>query len=46
MEFWKMNGAGNDFIILDNRAEGLPEDAFPAIARPCVPPACPWGPTA
>lgn len=38
MEFWKMNGAGNDFIILDNRAEGLPEDAFPAIARTlCTP---------
>ena len=22
MEFWKMNGAGNDFIILDNRVFG------------------------
>ena len=38
MNFWKMNGAGNDFIILDNRAESLPEDAFPAIARTlCTP---------
>ncbi len=38
MEFWKMNGAGNDFIILDNRREALPETAFPAIARTlCTP---------
>ena len=33
MQFWKMNGAGNDFIILNNLAEKLPESAFPAIAR-------------
>lgn len=38
MEFWKMNGAGNDFIILDNRQAGLPETAWPAIARTlCTP---------
>ncbi len=29
MEFWKMNGAGNDFIILNNIQEGLPAEAFP-----------------
>ena len=33
VEFWKMNGAGNDFIILNNLAEKLPESAFPALAR-------------
>ena len=32
MKFWKMNGAGNDFIIINNIEEGLPESAFPAIA--------------
>lgn len=26
MEFWKMNGAGNDFIILDNRVLGASPD--------------------
>lgn len=33
MKFWKMNGAGNDFIILNNQAERLPHDALPEIAR-------------
>ncbi len=33
MRFTKMNGAGNDFIILDNRTERIPRDRFPAIAR-------------
>ena len=33
VEFWKMNGAGNDFIILNNLVEKLPESAFPALAR-------------
>ena len=28
-----MNGAGNDFIILNNLEEHLPQDAFPQIAR-------------
>ena len=32
MEFWKMNGAGNDFIVLDNRREKLPAEAFPHLA--------------
>lgn len=33
MQFWKMNGAGNDFIILNNLWENIPEDRFPAMAR-------------
>lgn len=33
MRFWKMNGAGNDFIILNNLEERLPVEAFPALAR-------------
>lgn len=33
MQFWKMNGAGNDFIILNNIQEGLPAEAFPVLAR-------------
>lgn len=33
MKFWKMNGAGNDFVILNNLEEHLPEEAFPGIAR-------------
>ena len=33
MQFWKMNGAGNDFIILNNMREGLPAESFPALAR-------------
>lgn len=33
MRFWKMNGAGNDFIILNNMEEGLPAEAFPILAR-------------
>lgn len=34
MHFWKMNGAGNDFVVLDNRDMGL--DLAPeAIARLC-----------
>lgn len=38
MQFWKMNGAGNDFIILNNMEEGLPAEAFPILARTlCAP---------
>lgn len=38
MRFWKMNGAGNDFIILNNIQEGLPAEAFPVLARTlCTP---------
>ena len=33
MKFWKMNGAGNDFIILNNLEEHLPVDRLPQVAR-------------
>ena len=33
MQFCKMNGAGNDFIILNNIVEHLPHDIFPSMAR-------------
>lgn len=33
MRFTKMNGAGNDFIVLDNLTEHIPHDRFPVIAR-------------
>jgi diaminopimelate epimerase len=33
MFFWKMSGAGNDFIIINNIRERIPAERFPAIAR-------------
>lgn len=33
MKFWKMNGAGNDFVILNNLEERLPPEVFPLAAR-------------
>lgn len=33
MRFTKMNGAGNDFIILNDLEEQIPLDRFPLIAR-------------
>ena len=33
MRFWKMNGAGNDFLVLNNLEEHLPAGAFPQLAR-------------
>ena len=33
MQFWKMNGAGNDFILLNNLDGALPASAFPDLAR-------------
>ena len=33
MKFWKMNGAGNDFVVLNNLEEHLPVEALPQIAR-------------
>ena len=33
MKFWKMNGAGNDFIIVNNREEKVPVEKFPDIVR-------------
>ena len=33
MKFWKMNGAGNDFIIIDNRVEKISHDKLPQVAK-------------
>ncbi|WMJ83827.1 diaminopimelate epimerase [Oscillospiraceae bacterium LTW-04] len=33
MKFWKMNGAGNDFIILNNIEEKLPHNILPQLAK-------------
>lgn len=33
MKFWKMNGAGNDFLVLNNLEEHLPADILPQVAR-------------
>ena len=33
MEFWKMNGAGNDFIIINNIKEKVPENLLPKMAE-------------
>ena len=33
MKFWKMNGAGNDFVILNNLEERLPQEVLPAVAK-------------
>ena len=33
MNFWKMNGAGNDFIIIDNRVEKIPHEKLPNVAK-------------
>ena len=33
MKFWKMNGAGNDFIVIDNRDGAVDAAQWPRIAR-------------
>lgn len=33
LKFWKMNGAGNDFLIVNNLEEHLPVSCFPQMAR-------------
>ncbi len=33
MEFWKMNGAGNDFIIINNMDSSISADRWPYIAK-------------
>jgi diaminopimelate epimerase len=33
MEFWKMNGAGNDFIIINNIKEKVSENMLPKMAE-------------
>ena len=45
MQFWKMNGAGNDFIILNNLQEGCRRIAFPPWPGGCASAACPLGRT-
>ena len=33
MQFWKMIGAGNDFIVVDDRANAIPDEKWPEIIR-------------
>ena len=33
MQFTKMHGAGNDFVILDNRDSAIPAESLPALTR-------------
>ena len=33
LRFWKMNGAGNDFVILNNLEERLSPEDFPRLAK-------------
>lgn len=33
MKFWKMNGAGNDFIIINNIEEKIPKEKLSGIAK-------------
>ncbi len=32
MRFWKMNGAGNDFLIINNMEEKLGESELPELS--------------
>jgi diaminopimelate epimerase len=33
MKFWKMNGAGNDFLVINNIEEKIALEKFPSIAK-------------
>ena len=33
MDFWKMNGAGNDFIVLNDMAGAIPDEKLSYIAK-------------
>lgn len=33
MEFWKMNGAGNDFIVVDDRRNAVPDHPLAGVSR-------------
>ena len=33
MDFWKMNGAGNDFIVLNDMTEAIPDEKLSYIAK-------------
>ncbi|MEI3130530.1 MAG: hypothetical protein V8S89_06935 [Oscillospiraceae bacterium] len=39
MEFWKMNGAGNDFIVIDNRTLHYSQQQLADLAPNRLPPA-------
>ena len=46
MKFWKMNGAGNDFIVLNNLEEHLPAELSASdCPDACASGTCPSGPT-
>ncbi len=36
LKFWKMNGAGNDFVVLNNLEEHLPVERLPQMAQTFV----------
>ncbi len=33
MKFWKMHGLGNDYIVIDDRTENMPEASLPRLAQ-------------
>lgn len=33
MKFWKMNGAGNDFVVINNMEEKIPREKLPTIVK-------------
>lgn len=35
VEFWKMNGSGNDFIVIDDRNGRIPEGEMPFLVERC-----------
>ncbi|MGI9531732.1 diaminopimelate epimerase, partial [Lutimonas sp.] len=35
LEFFKYQGAGNDFVIVDNRNDSFPKDEYPLIRKLC-----------
>jgi diaminopimelate epimerase len=36
VEFWKMNGSGNDFVLIDNRSGDIKDEAMgPLVERAC-----------
>lgn len=45
MQFWKMNGAGNDFIIIDNIREQIPVERFGTWPGFCASGICRLAPT-
>jgi diaminopimelate epimerase len=33
MNFWKMHGLGNDYVVIDNRDDAIPEKETTALAK-------------